>query len=66
MNACLLLLDMQHGILRSGRIPWESPQIPEVAIKSAGELLDAARRLKMLVLRNVLSSPLKAYLQGRR
>jgi nicotinamidase-related amidase len=49
MSACLLLLDMQHGILRSGRIPWESPQLPELAIKSAGELLGAARRLRMPV-----------------
>jgi nicotinamidase-related amidase len=45
-----MILDMQQGIVRSNRIPWESPDIPDLAIKSAALLLDAARRLRIPVI----------------
>jgi nicotinamidase-related amidase len=43
MPACLMLLDMQHGILRSGRVPFETAEIPEVAIREAEKLAKLAR-----------------------
>lgn len=43
MSACLMLLDMQHGILQSGRIPFEAAAIPETVIREAEALTKIAR-----------------------
>ena len=55
------------GIVKGGP-PLPTALIPDLRRRFAPTRSPKAlkRRLKMLVLRNVLSSPLKAYLQGRR
>ena len=55
------------GILKDGP-PLPAALVPDLRRRFAPTRSPKAlkRRLKMLVLRNVLSSPLKAYLQGRR
>jgi nicotinamidase-related amidase len=49
MTTCFMLVDMQRGILQSARIPWESQDIPSLAIESANRLLAAARRVTPVV-----------------
>ena len=55
------------GIVKGGP-PLPAALVPDLRQRFAPTRSPKAlkRRLKMLVLRNVLSSPLKAYLQGRR
>jgi SAM-dependent methyltransferase len=55
------------GIMKDGP-PLPAALVPDLRKRFAPTRSPKAlkRRLKMLVLRNVLSSPLKAYLQGRR
>jgi nicotinamidase-related amidase len=43
MKTCLMLLDLQHGILQSDRIPWESKDTPGKTIAAAQQLRSAAR-----------------------
>ena len=50
MSACLVLLDLQHGILRSGRIAWADSATPERVISTARSYLDRARSLSMPVI----------------
>lgn len=49
MSACLLLLDLQEGILRTGPVKFDDPARVDGVLAAAGRLLDAARRSGALV-----------------
>lgn len=59
MTSCLMLLDLQHGILRSGRIPFESPAIPEDAIAAAERVLACARECGVPVVHVGVARPVR-------
>lgn len=58
MTACLMLIDLQHGILRSRRIPWEQPDIPASATTAASNLLNIARNAALPVIHVRVIRPL--------
>lgn len=58
MSACLMLLDLQHGILRSGRMTWERPDIPVAATDAAEALVSEARRARIPIIHVGVVRPL--------
>ncbi len=50
MTVALALLDIQHGILFSDKIPWERPEIPEETAAAGAQFLQIGRNAGVPVL----------------
>lgn len=57
MSACLVLLDLQEGILRTGPISFDDPQRVDGVIGAAKRLLDAARSADAMVVHVGVARP---------
>ena len=57
MSACLVLLDLQEGILRTGPITFDDPNRVESVLTAASRLLEAARAAKSMVVHVGVARP---------